>query len=243
MNDKIDIESQFKSKLKQYCLSRFYNTFIKHNVSCVNDIAFVPAHKFQLKSIENGIFSFGKNKLKQKHFQMFIRHVTCKEDYKLDMDMYNKEKKKEENEKKEFNNISQFNMSMISPTLTATTALTTQFYSNMSLNESAINDGDSILLGTTSVSNTYINSIHDTMSTSDTLSNYNSNHIGSSNQAQYFESVQESQSQSQSQSMGMQYQQPWPSVATSAVATNDGVLIHSSANTSIFGNSVLRFDT
>ena len=29
MNDGIDIESQFKSKLKQYCLSRFYVTFFK----------------------------------------------------------------------------------------------------------------------------------------------------------------------------------------------------------------------
>ena len=200
MNDKIDIESQFKSKLKQYCLSRFYYTFVKnHNIACINDIALVDKNK--LITIENDIFSFGKNQLKRKHFQMFIRNVTCHEDYKTDNKIAlisknkNNEKKKDENEKKEFDNISQFNMSTaVSPALTATTAFTTQFASNISMNESTIDDGDSILLHTGSVA--YVNSIHDTMSTIDTyaLSNYNSNNNGSSNQPQYSGSFQQSQS-------------------------------------------------
>ena len=148
---------------------------------------------------------------------MILCQIPMSQDYKIDMDMYNKQKKKEENEQKDFDNISQFNVSMASPALTATTATTAfaaPFYSHISLNESAINDGDAILLRS-SVANTYINTMHDTTSTSETLSNYDSNNDGSSNQAQYFESVQESQSQSQSQSFGTQYQQPWQSVATS----------------------------
>ena len=251
MNDKIDIESQFKSKLKQYCLSRFYNTFVKnHNIACINDIAFVDTDK--LSTIESDIFSFGKNKLKQKHFQMFIHNVTHREDYNIENNLAlisnnnNQKNKEDENEKKEFDNISQFKVSTaVSPTFTAPTAFTTQFPSNISMNETTIDDRDSILFGRGSVANTYINSIHDTMSTINTLSNYNSNNNTSSNQAQYFQSVQESQAHSQSHSIGINYQAPyaWPSVLTSMVGTNDGVLMHNFANSSNSSNSVLNFNT
>ena len=189
MNGEINIESQFKSKLKQYCLSRFYQIFLQNNISCLNDIALLD--KSKLKAIEHSIFSFGKYKLKQKHFEMFIRDVTLEEDYKIDMydkitsisNNSNKEKKEDENGEHELNNISQFNVSMVSPTLTATTALTTQFGSSISINESTIYDGETILLG--SIANTY--TAHDT--TSDTPTIYNNNNAyGRSNEAQYFRS-------------------------------------------------------
>ena len=110
----------------------------------------------------------------------------------------------------------------------ATTALTTQFGSSISINESTIHDGETILLG--GVANTHA------------TSNYNNNNR-SSNQAQHFGSRSQSQSrsnsQSRSQSIGIQYQQAWPSVVTSAVDTNDSVLIHSSANTPNLSDSGL----
>ena len=62
------------------------------------------------------------------------------------------------------------------------------------MNESTINDRDSILFGRGSVANAYVNSIHDTMSTIDTLSNYDTNYNGSLNQAQYSASFEQSQS-------------------------------------------------
>ena len=75
MNDKIDIESQFRLKLKQYCLSRFYDTFLKkYNIGCINDIALVDTDK--LKAIENDIFSFGKNKMKKKNLIIFL-NLMC----------------------------------------------------------------------------------------------------------------------------------------------------------------------
>ena len=122
MNDKIDIESQFQSKFKQYRISKFYQTFVKkYNIGCLNDI--VLLHPDKLKAIQDDIFSFGKNKFKQKQFEMFIRDVTWKKEYKIDMNnkivppsnMCNKEKKEDENEnenenkKQEFDNTSQFN--------------------------------------------------------------------------------------------------------------------------------------
>ena len=127
---------------------------------------------------------------------------------------------------------------MVSPALTATTALTTDFDSNISINESTIDDGDSILLGTSSVATSYINSIHDTMSTIDRLSDCNSNNNESSNQAEYSASYQESQSQSQSQSMGTaaDYQPPLPSCVTSVVGTNNSVLLNNFSNTSNYGS-------
>ena len=188
--------------------------------------------KNKLRTIENDIFSFGKNKLKQKHFQMFIHRVTWNEDYKIDIYMYNKiaaqsnisnkEKKEDENETKELDSFSEFSVSMISPTLTASTALTRQFDSSISINESTIRNGDTILFGRGSVANTYINTIHDTIS----------------DQAQYFESFQELQSQSPSQSMGIKYQAQWGSIGK-----NDSVLVNNFTNALNYSGSVPSFIT
>ena len=57
MNDEIDIESQFKSKLKQYGLSPFYSTFLKNNIACINDIALVDKYDLKAINIEVDIFS------------------------------------------------------------------------------------------------------------------------------------------------------------------------------------------
>ena len=177
MNDKIDIESQFKSKLKQYRISLFYNTFLQqYNIGCVNDIAMVDISK--LKSIENDIFSFGKNRLKQKQFEKFIRHVTLRDDYKIDTHNKIAPKSNIFNHEKKEDNISQFEVSTaVSPTFTATT-LITQFDSSISINTSTVRNGDTILLGS-SVANTLttIDPI------SDTASNYYNNNNDSSNQA------------------------------------------------------------